>query len=201
MKRKWTVSLLIVVLASTNLAAQQIIQKTVTLFLAEEVHIEQHPTRHNGDQYYGGSEAIGKEQLDTTAVFRSFYVFDITQIANANNVSIQSVTLYYATDRSGYTFKITGPSSINNFIASGANFTAIKNANTKASGLVYTSSSVTNSNLKNYMSDQLSTDKLILGTMSEDESTIGSYASFTTFYLEVTYTYQSYTVTARNDFD
>jgi hypothetical protein len=50
------------------------------------------------------------------------------------------------------------------------------------------------------MTSQLFTDQLILGAASENEGTPGTAVSIS-IYLEVTYTYQAYPMTAQNDFD
>ncbi|HKI44985.1 MAG TPA: hypothetical protein VKA08_06570, partial [Balneolales bacterium] len=125
--------------------------------------------------------------------------FNISDIAHANQVSIETVKLNYtASGCSSCTFKITGPTSIETGQYE-ADWKAIGNAGTKEGGILYGSGSITSSGIKDYMTSQLSTDQLILGAASENEGSPGSAVSIS-INLTVTYTYQAYTLTAQNNF-
>jgi len=205
MKRKWILSILMIILASSNLAAQQTVTKTVTLNPTYKTGIVKIPTR-TGDIYNQtanpdiGSSLVQVTTYDTTETARSYFIFNIKDIAHANQVSIETVKLNYTASGCGScTFKITGPTSV----VTGqyeADWKAIGNANTKEGGILYGSNSITFSGIKDYMTSQLSTDQLILGAASENEGNPGSAVGIS-INLTVTYTYQAYSMTAQNDFD
>ncbi|KAF0211724.1 MAG: hypothetical protein FD178_3364, partial [Ignavibacteria bacterium] len=150
---------------------------------------------------YGyGVYGIGMETVGSaTKVYRSYFDFSLEAIPT--NATIQSVTVYIYNGKSGYTQKITQISSINPSDLSSC-WTAIGNGSSLHTGVAYNASSFTSAEIKTAIQGSLSGRKIIIGVLSESESTNGSNTTVS-LSLYVTYTrpLASINYSAHNDMD
>jgi len=169
--------------------------QTIYLNFYEQVIIRQKDGESYSRQY---SEGIGKDTIPqyplSTFIYRSVFKFDLSDIDD--HAIINSVTVYTNCSGSGYTFRLTkisslspGDSEIWNEIGAGT---------VLCSGLDY-GNNVTNSDaFKTAIQNALVSDELIVGALSEAETTIGS-ASDVYIQLEIEYTVPLLSLQAKND--
>ncbi|KAF0152389.1 MAG: hypothetical protein FD143_1027 [Ignavibacteria bacterium] len=152
-------------------------------------------TTHSYGVYGIGMETVG----NTSKVYRTYFDFSLEAIPT--NATIQSVTVYISNGKNGYTQKITQIASLNQFDLSSC-WTAIGNANSLHTGVAYNASSFTSAAIKTAIQGSLSGRKIIIGVLSESESTNGSNTSVS-LSLYVTYTRPLATInySVRNDMD
>lgn len=135
MKTKTILLCLLTILLVTPLTAQQTVQETdyfdpiQTISISKNTSTDAYSTTA-GVSYHIGRGIFYPDQL----IYRTYYSFDLSEIADKHNVLIDEVKLDYDTGNNSGTFKVTGPSSI-----SGTNlenqWNAIGNASTKESGI------------------------------------------------------------------
>ncbi len=170
-----------------------------------------------GSISYGGSGGVGvigryyisNGQDSTVQINRSYFTFDVDPVLSANNVTINDVWIKYTTiESSGPNFKVTNTSSITDETPDAGKYSdyynSIGNSMALHSGLVYNgsgnSTSIYSTEIKGILSSDLSRETLFLGTLSQGESTNGSDTQLE-LELVINYSYESYEVTVRNDFD
>ncbi|MGD8782675.1 MAG: hypothetical protein PVH88_27430, partial [Ignavibacteria bacterium] len=152
------------------------------------------------DNNYGyGVYAIGKG-TDTTHqvnVYRTYYELDLSSIPT--NATIDTVVVNYFNGGSGYTLKLTQVGSISQGDLA-ANWAAVGNGSSLHTGLAYSGENFMSSPIKTAIQNSLSNGKIIIGVLSESESTRGSQSSMS-LVLDVYYKYTAseLTIIVRND--
>ncbi|MBX9839387.1 MAG: hypothetical protein K2X69_13865, partial [Silvanigrellaceae bacterium] len=150
---------------------------------------------------YGyGSYNIGKETVGSTSkVFRTYFDFSLAAIPT--NATIQTVTVSIWNGKNGYTQKITQISSLNPSDLN-STWSAIGNGSTLHSGVAYNASNFTSSSIKTAIQGSLSGRKIIIGVLSESESTDGSNTSASiSLYVEFTRPLATINYSVYNDMD
>ncbi|MFA3784243.1 hypothetical protein ABRY23_14380, partial [Melioribacteraceae bacterium 4301-Me] len=204
--KKFMLLVLILVLLTSMSLAQKIIRGSAYLMgsgtnIVKEVIIDN--KKVISTNYYSGAlYAIGYDFIsgssDTTQnTYRTYFEFDLSSIPTT--ATIDTVEVDYINGISGYTLKLTQVATINpNDDA--ANWAAIGNGSTLHSGLPYNGSSFISNSIKTVIQNSLPNRKIIIGALSEAETTDGSFTSMT-LNLDVKYRYPAalLTLQARND--
>lgn len=229
MKGKYFLTAMILLFAAYTSNGQSKFTETVTIFYAGQSMVQQQKYTipsgytYNGQnpEYNYANYNIGmdssnvqlsvtrqSDSKDTTitvsqkTVYRTIYTFNLNQIkyTSTNHLSITNVKLHYSANGSGYTFKITQPTSDPALLSE--EWLTVGNSSSKQTGIPYSGYLVDPaSGLASAISSSLPAGTMYLGAMSENESTNGSTAILTNPYLEVTYQRddEARTVTAQND--
>jgi tetratricopeptide (TPR) repeat protein len=149
--------------------------------------------------YQDGTYAIGRgtDNTHTANIFRSYYYFNLGDIPT--NATIDTVIVHYNAGGGNYSLKFTKLSTTGTDL--GQNWTSIANGTTLEQGLPYAGSDFQSTSFKNAVQNALASGHLIVGALSQSETTRGSQATMLTLSLTIFYTYPAaqLTVTVRND--
>ncbi len=159
-------------------------------------NIEKIDNSHYGTQVSFG---IGKGQdtAHSVNVYRTYFYLSLGDIPT--NATIDTVIVDYSTDVGVYTFKLTNIQTLGQDDA--ANWGAIGSASPLLSGLVYNSqASFISSPVKTAVQNALANRQIIIGALSENESTRGSQSGISlTLYVYYKFPAAQLEVYIRND--
>ncbi len=144
---------------------------------ASSTNIEQFKNK-GGTQtiYQSSSYAIGRKLNTDSSSFisRSYHQFDL--LGFPTNTQIDEVTVHYTTSAGTYSYKLTKVSSVGTNDA--ANWSAIGGGTSMDAGIAYSAveNSFVSAKIKTEMQNLLTSGKIILGALSENETANDSYA-------------------------
>jgi hypothetical protein len=146
---------------------------------ASSTNIEQFKNK-GGTQtvYQSSSYAIGRKLNTDSSSFisRSYHQFNIDLSVFPTNTQIDEVTVHYTTSAGTYSYKLTKVGSIGTDDA--ANWSAIAGGTSMDGGIAYSAveNSFVSAKIKTEMQNLLTSGKIILGALSENETANDSYA-------------------------
>ncbi len=190
MKTMRLLCLLLALFAST--VSSQTINEWITLTPAATRIVQV-----NGSDYQYGNYDIGKRTIGGVVyIFRSYFDFNLGAIPD--NATILQVEVVYQTSGSNYSFKLTKLTSASGTLQ--AIWTAIGNGSALHTGVTYGSGSFYSNSIKTEITSGLGSNQLLIGALSESETTDGSFSTLT-LTLNVNYSYPAppLHVTVRND--
>ena len=180
--RKHIIGFLSFILLVTLINAQPIITETKLLYPLGTSIVKN--IQGGNTTYDYGIYNIGKESSNNIEkIYRTYFNVDLSSIPT--NATIQEVKINYSTNYKSYTFKLTNISSLGSTL--GASWEAIGKGNTLHSGIGYGSGTITSTSVKNQMQSALSNRSMMIGGVSENETSNDSHSSLF-IYLEVKYT-------------
>ena len=180
--KKHIIGFLSFILLVTLINAQPIITETKLLYPLGTSIVKN--IQGGNTTYDYGIHNIGKELSNNIEkIYRTYFTIDLSSIPT--NATIQEVKINYSTDYKSYTFKLTNISSLGSTL--GASWGAIGNGSTLHSGIGYGSGTITSTPVKNQMQSALSSRSMMIGGVSENETSNDSHSSLF-IYLEVKYT-------------
>ncbi|AFH50630.1 5'-Nucleotidase domain protein [Ignavibacterium album JCM 16511] len=178
MKKKLFLFALLVLLSFQFLNAQTWINEEKDL-TASSTNIEQFKNKGGTQTVYQSSTyAIGRKLNTDSSSFisRSYHQFNINQSVFPTNTQIDEVTVHYTTSAGSYSFKLTKVSAVGTDDA--ANWSAIGSGTSMDAGIAYSAveQSFVSAKIKTEMQNLLTSGKIILGALSENETANNSYA-------------------------
>jgi len=153
-----------------------------------------------GSSYDNGTYAIGKDMSGGVShIYRTYFEFDLSGFPSGTQIS--NVTVNYSNGNIGsYTLKLSQVATVST--DRGANWIAIGNGSSLHTGVPYAGSSFTSAPIKTAIQNALSSKKIYIGALSENESSVGSNSSMTlNFYVTYTYPAPQLTIYVRNDLE
>ena len=146
------------------------------------------------------NDDIGMEVINDTTknIYRTYFTFNFLQIPT--NATITEVKVVYNTNSTGYSFKLTHITTLGT--TNSNNWTVIGTSGSIKTGLVYSAYDVSfvSPELKTKIQGLLTSHEIVLGGLSESETTAGSKSDLT-FSLHIKWEMpaQIFAVTAQND--
>jgi len=198
--KKFTWLVFLLVLCTGNVFSQTI-PGSAFLNPSETSNIEKEIAQINPDStftsYKSGEYAVGKEITDTlTHIYRTYFKFNLSTIPD--NATVTQVEVNYWMSGFNYTFKLTKLSSLSGSLQ--ARWNAIGNGSSLHTGLTYGNASFVSTPIKTEIQNALGTNELIVGALSDNESTDGSYSTLGLYlYVDYTTPAQALDIWVRND--
>jgi hypothetical protein len=146
---------------------------------ASSTNIEQFKNKGGTQTVYQSSTyAIGRKLNTDSSSFisRSYHQFNINLSVFPTNTQIDEVTVHYTTSAGSYSYKLTKVSAVGTDDA--ANWSAIGSGTSMDAGIAYSAveNSFVSAKIKTEMQNLLTSGKIILGALSENETANDSYA-------------------------
>jgi tetratricopeptide (TPR) repeat protein len=192
--KKFAYLIALITLLSLAGFAQPTIYKSTTL-TSTVTQLEQ-----SGSSYSSGSYSIG---MDTSAgvthnIYRTYFTFDLSSFPTGTTIDSVQVNFTNGNGGAGLTFKLTNVATISG--TKSTDWAAIGNSTSLQTGVGYNAASFLSSSIKTAIQNDLSSNHIYVGALSEDESTVGSNSLMSlSFYITYKYPGALLSLTVRND--